>query len=71
MRVFEKAFRRLPCVFSQTLSTAKALFPQVFLHFFRFLSHFSGFQPFFAVLVKDMKPLTSAGPAHFRAWDVA
>jgi hypothetical protein len=40
--VFEKAYRRLPCVFSKALSTAKAVFPQLFCCFFRFLYHFSG-----------------------------
>jgi hypothetical protein len=39
----EKTYRRLPCVFSQALSTAKGLFPQVFCHLSGFFSRFSGF----------------------------
>jgi len=65
MRVFEKTYRRLPCVFSQTLSTAKALFPQVFCCFSRFLCHFSGFGRFLSIFAQLGKPFAHAARKHF------
>jgi len=63
--VFEKTYRRLPCVFSQTLSTAKALFPQVFCCFSRFLCHFSGFGRFLSIFAQLGKPFAHAARKHF------
>jgi hypothetical protein len=66
----EKDYRRLPCGFSRALSTAKALFPQVFCGFFRFFSVFRGFLAFFAYRV-GLEALPGAGKHSFARRDDA
>jgi hypothetical protein len=70
MRVFEKTYRRLPCVFLQALSMAKAVFPQVFCYFSWFFCHFFWNLDSLCDFVKAGKPLHDAAGAHSRGLNV-